>query len=264
MRTCALLLLLSLLLCGLPACGNTQQTPTTEVVVFAAASLTQPLTRLGKDYMAEHPHVTLRFNFDSSGTLLTQIREGAVCDLFLSAGQKQMDALDSSETDQMIRRETRTYLLENTVVLAVPPGNPGNIHSFSQLKERLEQGDLLLAMGGGDTPVGQYGEQVLAALGLSGKQLEHSGCVTYGSNVKEMVVQLSEGTVDCGLIYATDALAAGLTVADTADAEMCGRVVYPAALLTDAPQPEGAQDFLDYIAGEAGAEAFAAAGFLPL
>jgi molybdate transport system substrate-binding protein len=164
----------------------------------------------------------------------------------------------------MIRRETRIDLLENTVVLAVPPGNPGNIHSFSQLKERLEQGDLLLAMGGGDTPVGQYGEQVLAALGLSGEQLEHNGCVTYGSNAKELVVQLSEGTVDCGLVYATDALAAGLAVVDTAAAGMCSRPIYPAALLTDAPQHEAAQDFLDYIAGEAGDVVFAAAGFLPL
>ena len=128
--------------------GCARQTGQTELIVFAAASLQETLTQLGEAYMSDHPDVKLVFNFDSSGTLKTQILEGADCDVFISAGQKQMDELGDLLVD-------RFDILENKVALAVPEGNPANIHSYDDLKSALLAGDILLAMGNADVPVGQ-------------------------------------------------------------------------------------------------------------
>lgn len=213
----ALLAALALAL-SLAACG--QGTEKTELTVFAAASMQETLTEIGKQYMADHEDVEVVFNFDSSGTLMTQIQEGAVCDVFISAGQKQMDQL---EEDGLVLAGSRFDLLENKVVLAVPAGNPANIRSYDDLRERLEAAEgVLLAMGSSDVPVGQYTQKIFACWGLDEAALAASGCLTYGGNVKEVTTQVSEGTVDCGVIYATDAFSAGLTVVDTATAEMCG------------------------------------------
>ena len=91
-----------------------------------------------------------------------------------------------------------------------------------------------------------------------------AGALTYGSNVKEVTTQVSEGTVDCGIIYATDAASAGLTVVDTATAEMCGQVVYPAAVLVNTPHPNEAKVFLAYLQTESSAKIFEGVGFTPL
>ena len=116
-----------------------------ELIVFAAASLTETLNAIAQDYSAENPGVTFRFNFDSSGTLKTQIQEGADCDLFLSAGQKQMNQLDITasadvNTDGLdfVDPSTRVDLLENKVVLCVPEGSDKGIDSFDALAEHLK------------------------------------------------------------------------------------------------------------------------------
>ena len=204
--------------------------------------------------MGENANVTLTFNFDSSGTLKTQIQEGAVCDLFLSAGQKQMDQLDAS-ADASVNTEgldfvlegSRIDLLENKVTLAVPEGNPKGIDSFDALAEHLEAGDILLAMGNSDVPVGQYTQKILTWYGLDEAALANVGCITYGTNVKEVTTQVSEGSVDAGIIYCTDAFSAGLTIVDEATPEMCGQVIYPAAVLNTSEHQEEAQAFLDYL-----------------
>ena len=242
-----------------------------ELVVFAAASMTETLTTLGDQYMAEHENVTLVFNFDSSGTLKTQIEEGAVCDIFISAGQKQMNQLDitadaSVNTDGLdyILEGSRFNILENKVALAVPEGNPKGINSYDDLKAGLEAGTVLLAMGNADVPVGQYTQKILAYFGLEEEALATAGCLTYGSNVKEVTTQVSEATVDCGIIYQTDAFSAGLTVVDTATAEMCGQVIYPAAVLKNSAHAEAAQDFLTYLTGDAADAVFEAVGSTPI
>jgi len=231
----------------------------TELIVFAAASLTETLTEIGNEYMAENETVTLIFNFDSSGTLKTQIQEGAHCDIFLSAGQKQMDALEN-----VILPGSRFDILENKVALAVPEGNPANIQSYADLKTGLEKGDLLLAMGNADVPVGQYSQKILKYFALVEEELASAGAITYGSNVKEVTTQISEAAVDCGIIYATDAFSAGLTLVDTATAEMCGQVIYPAAILNITEHPAAAEAFLDYLRSDAVDEVFAAVGFTPI
>ncbi len=242
-----------------------------ELIVFAAASMTETLTKLGEQYMADHPEVSIVFNFDSSGTLKTQIQEGADCDVFISAGQKQMNQLDitakpESNPDGLdfVLEGTRFNILENKVALAVPEGNPAGIESYDDLAAKLKDGKVVLAMGNSDVPVGQYTQKILAYYELSEEDLAAAGSVTYGSNVKEVTTQVSEATVDCGIIYQTDAFSAKLTVVDTATAEMCGQVIYPAAILKTSQNVEAAQAFLDYLVSDAGDAVFEAVGFTPV
>ena len=267
---------------SLTACGGSADTPEAaqdggetaepvELTVFAAASLTETLNQIAEDYKAVAPDVTLTFNFDSSGTLKTQIQEGAVCDLFLSAGQKQMDQLDAS-ADASVNTEgldfvlagSRIDLLENKVTLAVPEGNPKGIDSFDSLAEHLEAGDILLAMGNSDVPVGQYTQKILTWYGLDETELANAGCITYGTNVKEVTTQVSEGSVDAGIIYCTDAFSDGLTVVDEATPEMCGQVIYPAAVLNTSEHQEEAQAFLDYLSTDDAMAVFEEVGFSPV
>ena len=269
-------ILMLVLALALAACGGKSAAPDTgaagpaELIVFAAASMQETLTEIGENYQKEHPSVTLVFNFDSSGTLKTQIEEGADCDIFISAGQKQMDQLDAASpnvnTDGLdfVLTDTRFNLLENKVALAVPDGNPAGINSYDGLKAALEAGNILLAMGNEDVPVGQYTQKILAYFGLDEASLNDAGVLTYGSNVKEVVTQVAEGTVDCGIIYGTDAFSAGLTVVDTATAEMCGQVIYPAAALNISKHQEEAQAFLDYLRTPAAGSVLEAVGFTPL
>ena len=274
----SLLLALSLVL-ALTACGSkddgandadTQDGANkepVELIVFAAASMTETLNEIAETYKEVAPNVTLTFNFDSSGKLLTQISEGADCDLFISAAPKQMNAMDGSligDTEKnpdgldLIVTDSRVDLLENKVTLAVPEGNPKSIESFDQLTQLLKSGDVLLAIGNSDVPVGQYTQKIFAYYGLD--EAAMTDCLTYGNNVKEVTTQVSEAAADCGIIYATDAFSAGLEVADSATAEMCGRVIYPAAVLKGEKE-EAARAFLAYLETDAAMTVFERVGF---
>ena len=275
------LLLGSLAACGTPASSAAPQATAApastetagepvELVVFAAASMTETLTEIAQDYQQVAPNVTLTFNFDSSGTLKTQIQEGAACDVFISAGQKQMDQLDAAadpavntEGLDFVAQGTRLNLLENKVTLCVPEGNPAALTSFDDLAAKLSAGDILLAMGNSDVPVGQYTQKILAYYGLDEAALAEAGVLTYGTNVKEVTTQVTEGSVDCGIVYGTDAFSAGLTPVDTATAEMCGQVIYPAAVVNTSAHPQEAQAFLDYLSTEEAMAVFEAVGFSP-
>ena len=250
------------------AAASSQAAQSVELIVFAAASLTETLTAIGETYSAENPGVTFRFNFDSSGTLKTQIQEGADCDLFISAGQKQMDQLDimaSSDVNKdrldFVDSDTRVDLLENKVVLCVPEGSDKGIDSFDALAEHLKAQDILFCMGNSDVPVGQYTQKILAYYDLDEEALAVAGVITYGSNVKEVTTQISEGSVDAGVVYCTDAYSAGLTPVDEATAEMCGQVIYPAAVLKAAPNAEAAKEFLAYLQTDRAATVFEGVGF---
>mgnify|MGYP000162086533 CR=1 FL=1 len=279
------LLLALALVFSLAACGSKTDDTTTDdtqgdanaesvdLVVFAAASMTETLTEIAEMYKEVAPNVNITYNFDSSGKLLTQISEGADCDLFISAAPKQMNAMDGSLIDDkdknpdgldLIVTDSRIDLLENKVTLAVPEGNPKGIESFDQLAELLASGDVFLAMGNSDVPVGQYTQKIFTYYGLNEETLASSGVLTYGSNVKEVTTQVSEGTVDCGVIYATDAFSAGLTVVDEATAEMCGQVIYPAAVMKNSANPDAAKAFLDFLSTDEAMACFEAVGFSPM
>lgn len=270
----ALALVFSLAACGSKTddtnTDDTQgdaNTESVDLVVFAAASMTETLTEIAEMYKEVAPNVNITYNFDSSGKLLTQISEGADCDLFISAAPKQMNAMDGSLIDDkdknpdgldLIVTDSRINLLENKVTLAVPEGNPKDIESFDQLAELLKSGDVMLAIGNSDVPVGQYTQKIFAYYGLDESAM--TDCLTYGNNVKEVTTQVSEAAADCGIIYATDAYSAGLTVVDSATAEMCGRVIYPAAILKGEKE-EAARAFLAYLETDAAMTVFERVGF---
>ena len=278
----SLLLALSLVL-ALTACGQkdtppdttnpddmqTEQAEPVELIVFAAASMTETMTQIAEMYKSVAPEVTIIYNFDSSGKLLAQIKEGADCDLFISAAPTQMNALDGSligDTEKnpdgldLIVIDSRVNLLENKVTLAVPEGNPKGIESFDQLAELLKGGDVMLAIGNSDVPVGQYTLKIFNYYGIDETAVADK--LTYGNNVKEVTSQVSEAAADCGIIYATDAYSAGLTVADSATAEMCGQVIYPAAALKG-DKEDAARAFLAYLQTDAAMTVFESVGFSP-
>lgn len=296
-KTIALLLTLCMMIAVLAGCSNTDSngssdpTPPAEntqtndpapdveepeadpvnLIIFAAASMDGYLQEICDAYTAENPNVTFTYNFDSSGTLKTQIEEGADCDIFISAGQKQVDQLDieadpSVNTDGLdfVLSGSRFDLLENKVALTVPEGNPKNINSYDDLIAGLKDGSVVLAMGNSDVPVGQYTQKILAYYELSEEELASAGSITYGSNVREVATFVDEATVDCGIVYATDAAAYGLTVVDTATAEMCGQIIYPATALNVSNNQEAALAFLEFLKGDVAGAFLEADGFTPL
>ena len=164
--------------------------------IFAAASLTETLNQITENYKIVNPNVSIICNFDSSGTLKTQIEEGAECDLFLSAAAKQMNQLDITADPEVnkdgldfIDPATRINLLENKVVLAVPEGNPKNINTYEDMASGLKDKSILMAMGNEDVPVGQYTQKIFQFFGLDEISLNADGVLTYGSNVKEVTTQ---------------------------------------------------------------------------
>ncbi len=241
--------------------------------IFAAASLTESLDEIIENYRLLKPEITIVPTYDSSGTLKTQIENGVDCDLFLSAAQKQMDQLDISCASDPAKNPgsldyidpgTRIDLLENRVILVVPPNNPRGIESFDQLASLLDKGDILLSVGNSDVPAGQYTLRIFNWYGLNEKKLAKSGVLSYASNVKEVATQVVEGAVDCGILYATDAFCEKLTVVDTATPEMCGQVIYPAAVLKNSGHFREAEEFLNYLTTPEAAAAFEKVGFTPL
>ncbi len=235
-----------------------------ELVVFAAASMTETMNRIAALYKDVAPNVTLVYNFDSSGTLKTQIQEGADCDLFISAAQKQMDQLDAAagadanpDGLDFVRSDTRVNLVENKVVLVVSKDSATGVTSFDDV---VTDKVSLIALGNSDVPAGQYAEEVFTHLGLWDKlNSEHK--ITFGSNVKEVAAQVAEGAADCGVVYGSDVTAtAGLRIAAYAPEGSYQPAVYPAAVLKNAKHPDAAKAFLAYLLTDDCAAVFESAG----
>lgn len=268
-RIVSLLLALVLMLGMTAACAKKSGDVT--LYVFAAASMTETLTELKTSYEAQHPGVVIEYNFDSSGELKRQIEQGADCDLFISAGQKQMNQLDITASPEVntdgldfVREDTRINILENRVTLCVAEGNDAGVDSFDTLAKKLQEGGILMAMGNADVPVGQYTQKIFAYYGLDEQALAQSGVLTYGSNVKEVTSQIKKASVNCGVVYCTDAYSAELKIVDYATKDMCGQVIYPAAVLKTSAHPEEAKAFLDYLTTDEAMAVFETVGFAPV
>ncbi|MCE5343585.1 MAG: molybdate ABC transporter substrate-binding protein [Eubacteriales bacterium] len=263
-KVLAVLTGLSLLVACGAAVGETTA-PQTELVVFAAASMTEAMNQVAENYKAVAPNVMLVYNFDSSGTLQTQIEEGAEADVFISAGQKQMNALDiaaSAEANpkgqDYILQGTRFDLLTNTIVLIVPEGSDRGIASFTDVATDKVS---LIALGNSDVPVGQYAQDVFTVLGLWDQLISESK-ITFASNVKEVLAQVESAAVDCGVVYISDAVTGtGITVVATAPEGSHKPANYPAAVLKGTKNEQAAKDFLEYLKSDECAKVFTDIGF---
>lgn len=231
-----------------------------DLTVFAAASMTESLTEVKAEFEKENPDLNLIFNFDSSGTLKSQIAEGARCDVFISAASKQMDELDPTsdkwDSDVEIDSDSRLDLLENEVTLAIKEDSKKDIKSFEDLNSDLVE---TIALGNADVPVGQYSESILKNMGIWD---DIQNKVSFASNVKEVTSWISEGAVDCGIIYSTDAKASSLKIVAKADPSLQDKkVIYPAAILKDSPNRDDAYKFLSFLNGDKASEIFEKYGF---
>lgn len=225
-----------------------------ELFVCAAASLTDALTEIAANYKAVAPNVTLTFSFASSGTLQTQIEEGAPADLFVSAAQKQMDAL--AEKD-LIVPESRRNLLVNKVVLIVPANGGNTALTFADVAT-----DKVRVIGVGEfasVPVGQYSEEVFTILGIIDAVTAKAN---YGSDVRAVLTWVESGEVDCGVVYATDAATTDKVVVTAEAPEGSHKpIVYPCAVIKASKHAADAQAFLEYLAGSDAGRVFEKYGF---
>ena len=224
-----------------------------EILVSAAASLTDVLQQIAESYKTVAPNVMVTFSFGSSGTLQTQIEEGAPADAFVSAAQKQMDALAEKN---LIAADTRKDLLVNKVVLILPANSMADIKSFEDVVTDKVK---MVGVGESSVPVGQYAEEVFTTLGVWDQVKAKAN---FGTDVRQVLSWVESGDVDCGIVYATDAATTtGVKIVAEAPEGSHKPVVYPAAVLANAAQSDAAKAFLDYLSSDDAVALFEAAGF---
>lgn len=225
-----------------------------DLTVSAAASLTDVLNELSKSYQDANPGVKVTMTYGASGALQTQIEEGAPSDLFLSAAQKQMTAL---EDKGLLLDGTKKDLLVNKVVLITPKDSQKGIKSFDDVNtDKVGK----IALGEPKSvPVGQYSEEIFTSL----KTLDAvKKKAVYGTDVRQVLTWVESGEVDCGVVYATDAAVSDkVTVAAEAPEGSHKPVVYPAAVLKSSKNPDAAKAFLAFLSSDEAKAAFEKYGF---
>ncbi|MDO5134680.1 MAG: molybdate ABC transporter substrate-binding protein [Eubacteriales bacterium] len=229
-----------------------------EVYVFLAASLANAMDEIVEDYKELCPDVEIYCNADSSGTLQTQIQEGARCDIFFSAARKQMNELLE---EKLALEETVTDLLENKVVLIKPQGQDTAVTGFEDITAAES-----LALAGEDVPVGQYSREIFESLGITDEVFAME--INEGKNVTEVLTSVAECSNEVGIVYATDAASMGDQVEILAEApkgSLKSPVLYPVGQVLDeeAAQEDLAavQSFLEYLKGEEAGKVFESYGF---
>jgi molybdate transport system substrate-binding protein len=223
-----------------------------QVIVSAAISLQAALDTIKKQYERDHPGTVITYNYGSSGSLQKQIEQGAPVDLFISAGQKQMDAL---EKQRLIDQDTRGVLVSNRLVL-IAPKEDGRLKGFPDLSKAK-----LVAIGEPNSvPAGEYARQVLTKLGLW-TQLE-AGKLSFGKDVKQVLAYVETGSVDAGLVYRTDVSEKVRIVAE-APPESHKAILYPYAIVAASQQKEAAAAFARYLKKPQAQQIFASYGFEP-
>ncbi|MET7301240.1 molybdate ABC transporter substrate-binding protein [Embleya sp. NPDC005575] len=218
------------------------------VNVFAAASLTETFTALGKQFEAAHPGVTVKFNYLGSSALAASIDQGAPADVFASADEKNMKLV----TDAKNADGTPTAFAKNTLQIAVAPGNPKNIKSLADLK----QNGLKVAQCASQVPCGAAAKTALDAAGVKFTP------ATLEQDVKAALTKLTLGEVDAALVYRTDVKAAGAKAVGVDFPESAQAVnTYPIVPLAKAPNADAAKAFVAFVLSEPGRTALTAAGF---
>ena len=263
---------LCMMLALLTGCSASRGGEKTELVVFAAASLTETLTALGEQFMAEHEDVSLVFNFDSSGTLKTQIEEGAVCDVFLSAGQKQMDELEGAG---MVVDGTRTNVVNNQLVVVTQPDSKTEVTGLADIGKAKS-----IALADGSVPVGKYTRQAMINLGLL-KEAEDPAAITTQEvsdqlggveiseqgNVSKVLAAVEEASCEVGTTYLSDTVGHedSIKILETVGYDVTGNIIYPVAQIVnqDADEAEtaAAADFISFITNDSAKALYQQYGF---
>ncbi|MCF2682357.1 molybdate ABC transporter substrate-binding protein [Faecalicatena contorta] len=254
-------LLVATMAAGMMACGAKEEAADaeqTEIQVFIAASLNTVMTELAEMYNEEHPEVTITYNADSSGTLMTQIEEGYECDIFFSAAQKQMDQL---EEDGLVVDGTRANVVNNQVVVVTLKDSDTKVTGLENIGEAEN-----IALAGGSVPVGKYTRQALVNLGVL-EEVEDVSAITTQEvsdalggveiseqdNVSKVLSAVVEGSCEVGTTYYSDTYGYedDLTILETVSYDLTGNVIYPIALISnseaDDAQTKAAEDFLAFI-----------------
>lgn len=256
------------MLAVLTACGQTEskdeketgeknegKKPVTELTVLAAASMTDAMQEIGEAYQETHENIEITYQFDSSGTLKTQIEEGAPADIFISAATKQMDELVQGE---LVEEDSVFPWLENKVVLIVPKDSEDGPDSFEDAaKEEVP----MIAIGNEDVPVGQYTQTIYQNLGL---WEDIQAKANLASNVRQVLDWVATGNAPCGVVYATDAqIEKNVKVVCEAPKGSCDPVIYPAGMVSASKEKEASAEFLEYLKTEEVSEILEAYGFTP-
>lgn len=244
-----------------PAAEPTEASETaeqTELLVAAAASLQYVMENdIGPAFEKANPDIKVKFTFDSSGKLQTQIEQGADADVFFSAGKKQVKALVE---EKLMDEDSVADLLENKITLICPAGTDPKVTGF----EDITEADVIALGDPESVPVGQYAKEALENLGL---WEEASKKASFGTNVTEVLSWVAEGSADAGIVYLTDA-----TTSDQADkVNIIGfapegsvsKVIYPAGIVSASTKKEAAEKFMAYLAADEAGEAFKKYGFTP-
>lgn len=229
-----------------------------DLYVFIAASLKNTMEKIKETYEKDHPNVNIIYNADSSGTLQTQIEEGAQCDVFFSAATKQMDALKEGG---FVVEGSISNLLENKIVLIKPKDGKTEVTGFDNITKASS-----LALAGEDVPVGQYARKLFTNLGTLDQVMKME--INEGANVTAVLTAVAEGSNEVGVVYATDAasMADKVEIIAEADNSMIDPAVYPVGLIIDKEASEGqvkaAADFKEYLVNDEGVmKLFTDAGF---
>jgi molybdate transport system substrate-binding protein len=231
------------------------------LTVFAAASLTDAFTEIGKAFDAANPGVTTTFNFAGSQTLRTQVEEGAPADVFASANGKEMDTL---VTDGFVTKDVPQIFLNNKLVIILPANNPAALEKL----EDLAKPGIKVVLAAEEVPVGKYSrqafEQMNASFGADFKDKVLANVASNENDVKQVVTKVQLGEADAGIVYVSDAVAAPDLKSIEIPAELNVIAKYPIAPLMKSANTDLAAKFVEYVLSAEGQAILAKWGFAPV
>ncbi len=255
------------LISGMLSGCNAQKVENTEIQVFIAASLSTVMKELAKAYQKDHPDVTILYNADSSGKLLTQIEEGYECDIFFSAAQKQMDQL---ELDGLIVEGTRKNIVNNQLVVLTRKGSNTLVTGLENLWEASS-----LALADGSVPAGKYTRQALTKLGILPESADVSKVTTREvsealdgieiseqGNVSKVLIAVTEGSSEVGTTYYSDTYGYEdrVEILQKVSYDLTGDIIYPVCRVKNekatSAQEKAAEDFYQFIISDRAKEIF--------
>jgi molybdate transport system substrate-binding protein len=242
--------------------GSPPNTGPLTLTVFAAASLTGAFQEIGANFESANPGVQVSFNFAGSQILRTQLEQGALADVFASADDKNMGPLVA---DHLVEFDSIQEFLTNSLIVILPPGNPGEVSTLAD----LARPGLKLVLADESVPAGNYARQALAKMskeasfGADFSARVLANVVSNETDVKQVVAKIELGEADAGMVYASDAVAAPELKTITIPININVVASYPIAVLINAPNPRLAKAFVNYVTSASGQAVLTKWGFSP-